>query len=156
MAYAVQALTQHQTYPESPPGADLHPKEVCNLDPEPSTYLPIGRAVRRTAEALFYRTGRRGSDAAERPSTGWSRFYQFNSKTGFTSARAPPSRHNCDPLGRRVHGGRYAALPQHADYITSLKFCPGSSCARIVHVFCPSIRYAAAVSRSTAAFKLIP
>ena len=35
---------------------------------EPSMYLPIGRAVRRTAGALFYRTGRRGSDAAERPS----------------------------------------------------------------------------------------
>ena len=39
---------------------------------EPSMYLPIGRAVRRTAGALFYRTGRRGSDAAERPSR-WAR-----------------------------------------------------------------------------------
>ena len=33
MAYAVQALTHYQTYPERPPGADLHPKKVCNLDP---------------------------------------------------------------------------------------------------------------------------
>ena len=33
MAYAVQALTHYQTYPERPPGADLPPKKVCNLDP---------------------------------------------------------------------------------------------------------------------------
>ena len=33
LAYAVQALTQYQTYPERPPGADLAPKTVCNLDP---------------------------------------------------------------------------------------------------------------------------
>ena len=33
MAYAAQATTHYQTYPESPPGADLPPKEVCNLDP---------------------------------------------------------------------------------------------------------------------------
>ena len=32
-AYAVQATTYHQTYPERPPGADLPPKKVCNLDP---------------------------------------------------------------------------------------------------------------------------
>jgi len=33
MAYAVQALTHYQTYPERPPGADLHPKKVNNLGP---------------------------------------------------------------------------------------------------------------------------
>ena len=33
MAYAVQALTHYQTYPEGPPGADMPPKTVCNLDP---------------------------------------------------------------------------------------------------------------------------
>ena len=33
MAYAVQALTHYQTYPEKPPGAELAPKKVCNLDP---------------------------------------------------------------------------------------------------------------------------
>jgi len=33
MAYAVQATTHYQTYPERPPGADLPPKKVCNLDP---------------------------------------------------------------------------------------------------------------------------
>ena len=33
LAYAVQATTHHQTYPERPPGADLPPKKVCNLDP---------------------------------------------------------------------------------------------------------------------------
>ena len=33
MAYAVQALTHYQTYPERPPGADLHPKKVNNLVP---------------------------------------------------------------------------------------------------------------------------
>ena len=33
MAYAVQALTHYQTYPEGPPGADFPPKKVCNLDP---------------------------------------------------------------------------------------------------------------------------
>ena len=32
-AYAVQALTHHQTYPERPPGADLPPKRVNNLAP---------------------------------------------------------------------------------------------------------------------------
>ena len=33
MAYAVQATTHYQTYPERPPGADLDPKKVNNLDP---------------------------------------------------------------------------------------------------------------------------
>jgi hypothetical protein len=33
MTYAVQATTHYQTYPERPPGADLPPKKVCNLDP---------------------------------------------------------------------------------------------------------------------------
>jgi len=33
MAYAAQATTHYQTYPERPPGADLPPKKVCNLDP---------------------------------------------------------------------------------------------------------------------------
>jgi len=33
MACAVQALTHYQTYPERPPGADLPPKKVNNLDP---------------------------------------------------------------------------------------------------------------------------
>ena len=33
MAYAVQALTYYQTYLERPPGADLPPKKVRNLDP---------------------------------------------------------------------------------------------------------------------------
>ena len=28
-AYAAQATTYHQNYPERPPGADLHPKKVC-------------------------------------------------------------------------------------------------------------------------------
>ena len=32
-AQAVQATTHNQTYPERPPGADLPPKKVCNLDP---------------------------------------------------------------------------------------------------------------------------
>ena len=29
----MQATPRHQTYPERPPGADLPPKKVCNLDP---------------------------------------------------------------------------------------------------------------------------
>ena len=33
MAYAAQATTHYQTYPGGSPGADLHPKKVCNLDP---------------------------------------------------------------------------------------------------------------------------
>ena len=33
MACAVQALTHYQTYPERPPGADLPPKKMSNLDP---------------------------------------------------------------------------------------------------------------------------
>ena len=33
MAYAVQALTHYQTYPEKPPGADLPPQKLCNMGP---------------------------------------------------------------------------------------------------------------------------
>ena len=33
MAYAVQAPTHYQTYPEKPPGADLPPKKINNLGP---------------------------------------------------------------------------------------------------------------------------
>ena len=33
MAYAVQALTHYQTYLGRPPGAELPPKKVNNLDP---------------------------------------------------------------------------------------------------------------------------
>ena len=33
LAYAVQATTHYQTYPERLPGADLPPKKVSNLDP---------------------------------------------------------------------------------------------------------------------------
>ena len=32
-AYAAQALTHYQTYPVRPPGADLPPQKVNNLDP---------------------------------------------------------------------------------------------------------------------------
>ena len=32
-AYAGQALTHYQTYPERRPGADLPPKKACNLVP---------------------------------------------------------------------------------------------------------------------------
>ena len=49
MAYAVQATTYLQTYPERPPGADLSPKKVCNLGDD---------ALRRfeEAKALMRRT----------------------------------------------------------------------------------------------------
>ena len=40
MAYAVQATTNYQTYPERPPGADLPPKKVCNLDPMAPSLIP--------------------------------------------------------------------------------------------------------------------
>ena len=33
LAYAVLVTTNHQTYLERPPGAELPPKKVCNLDP---------------------------------------------------------------------------------------------------------------------------
>ena len=45
-AYAVQALTHHQTYPERPPGADQPPKKVCNLDP----MAPRSRRIRQLPE----------------------------------------------------------------------------------------------------------
>ena len=38
MAYAVQALTHYQTYPERPPGPVLPPKKVCNMDPMAPRY----------------------------------------------------------------------------------------------------------------------
>ena len=47
MAYAVQALTHYQTYPERPPGANLPPKKVCNLDP----MAPRSRQKRQLPEA---------------------------------------------------------------------------------------------------------
>jgi len=42
-AYAVQATTHYQTYPERPPGADLPSKKVCNLDP----MAPRSRQIRK-------------------------------------------------------------------------------------------------------------
>jgi hypothetical protein len=47
MAYAVQARTHYQTYLERPPGADLPPKKVCNLDP----MAPRSRQKRQLPEA---------------------------------------------------------------------------------------------------------
>ena len=47
MACAVQALTHYQTYPERPPGANLPPKKVCNLDP----MAPRSRQKRQLPEA---------------------------------------------------------------------------------------------------------
>ena len=46
-AHAVQATTHYQTYPESPPGADLPPQKVCNLGPmaprsRPKTPITLG------------------------------------------------------------------------------------------------------------------
>ena len=46
-AHAVQVTTRHQTYPERPPGADLPPKKVCNLDP----MAPRSRKKRQLPEA---------------------------------------------------------------------------------------------------------
>ena len=46
-AHALQALTHYQTYPERPPGADLPPKKVCNLDP----MAPRSRKKRQLPEA---------------------------------------------------------------------------------------------------------
>ena len=54
MAYAVQATTHYQTYPKRPPGADLPPKKVCNLDlmaPFPSK-TPITRGAPVVAVAV--------------------------------------------------------------------------------------------------------
>jgi hypothetical protein len=48
MAYAVQATTYHQTYPERPPGADLPAKKVSNLDP----MAPRSRQKRQLPEGL--------------------------------------------------------------------------------------------------------
>ena len=47
MACAVQAITHYQTYPERPPGADLPPKKVHNLDP----MAPRSRKKRQLPEA---------------------------------------------------------------------------------------------------------
>ena len=47
MAYAVQALTHYQAYLERPPGADLPPQKVCNLDP----MAPRSRQKRQLPEA---------------------------------------------------------------------------------------------------------
>ena len=46
-AYAVQATTHYQTYPERPPGADLPPEKVCNLGP----MAPRSRQKRQLPEA---------------------------------------------------------------------------------------------------------
>ena len=47
MAYAVQATTHYQTYPERRPGADLPPEKVCNLGP----MAPRSRQKRQLPEA---------------------------------------------------------------------------------------------------------
>ena len=60
MAYAVQALTHNQTYPERPPGADLHPKKVNNLGPmapRPRTLLRLLRPPRLGERQLGPRLG---------------------------------------------------------------------------------------------------
>ena len=46
--HAVSATTRHQTYPERPPGADLPPKKVSNLDP----MAPCSRKKRQLPEGL--------------------------------------------------------------------------------------------------------
>ena len=69
---------------------------------EPSMYLPIGRAVRRTAGALFYRTGRRASDAAERPSSVFGASSVFQLDAFFIrAATGPPRLGEGEPLIRR-------------------------------------------------------
>ena len=47
MAYAVQATTHYETYLDRPPGAELPPKKVCNLDP----MAPRSRKKRKLPEA---------------------------------------------------------------------------------------------------------
>ena len=72
MAYAVQATTHYQTYPERPPGADLPPKKVCNLDPMaarsrrirqlpegPQSRPARGASPSRRHAPLFYRVASR-------------------------------------------------------------------------------------------------
>ena len=46
-AYAAQALTHYQTYPQRPPRADPPPKKACNLDP----MAPRSRKKRQLPEA---------------------------------------------------------------------------------------------------------
>ena len=50
MAYAVQATIHYQTYLERPPGADLPPKKVRNLDP----MAPRSRVYSTIAISLLY------------------------------------------------------------------------------------------------------
>ena len=55
MAYAAQATTHHQTYPERPPGADLPPKKVSYLAPmapRPRQYVNYPRAPRNRNSGL--------------------------------------------------------------------------------------------------------
>ena len=47
-AYAAQATTHYQTYPERPPGADRPPKKGCNLGP----MAPRSRKKRQLTEGL--------------------------------------------------------------------------------------------------------
>ena len=54
MAYAVQATTHYQTYLERPPGAELPPKKVCNLDP----MAPRSRQKRQLPEGGAFREAR--------------------------------------------------------------------------------------------------
>ena len=55
MAYAVQARTHYQTYLERPPGADLPPKKVCNLDPMAPRSLYVAHCSGGFAEAVQLR-----------------------------------------------------------------------------------------------------
>ena len=70
-AYAVQATTHYQTYLERPPGADLPPQKVCNLDP----IAPRPRrswTLKATAIAL---RGTLHSVTASAPLVAWGMFF---------------------------------------------------------------------------------
>ena len=63
MAYAVQATTHHQTYPERPPGTDLPPKKVCNLGPDDVAARARYSRLRRVAHLWDVVVRLRGDDA---------------------------------------------------------------------------------------------
>ena len=53
----MQATTNYQTYPERPPGADLPPKKVCNLDPMAARSLYICVCVCIYMHIVYMYTG---------------------------------------------------------------------------------------------------
>ena len=112
MAYAVQATTHHQTYPERPPGAKLRPKKVNNLE-HAATLLSLKRFGE--VKSLFRKTmpvARRVFGEVDsttlRMRTGYATALYYDPGATLDDLReAVTTLEDTDPIARRVFGGTH-------------------------------------------------